>query len=802
MRDLRLVGVTDDGTRLVLNGAGEHFALPIDAALRAALRHDTGNHVIPGHHDDRPMSPVEVQALIRGGADAEEAAQRAGWTVEKVRRYEGPILAERAHVARIATTSRLRPRGPASGSPTLIDRVTRRLSERGVSIDDADWDSWRSDDAQWVVEIHFTDDGTPRHGSWSFDKTSHALHPLDHEAALLSEDDPDLIDSLTAGQGRASTPAASSHTALPARPDRVYVDEASDLMATLRSSSRATSRRRGARRPEVPTESLFPAVETPIIVDSSAASAETTAAPTPEPAAGAPRGSEASTPRQTPESGEIQASETSPVVATPAETPPGVGAAPAGDEVPEALEAAAAGAESTGGDSVDSVEPAPTAIPLPASQVPEAVGPAPSSSELPSLPSPEAVEGSPTPAALPAVEATPVPAPERGTAERPDASVTGERIGEQIMDAVIVDDAQDHPSTSATSQYDTTPEAAESSTPEVARTAPTGISDTGAQHLEAPEARVELETSDAGHDPETSQPDSTAATTAPGSHHPVPDVTTGQPVESTTTRAGRAIEHASTSARSATPTVETAPESAPAGNGGGVPGARDTTLPGESPALGAAEVDDASAVSPVPAGMTHVEPALSPDLEAGGSAQDAVSEAVSDITVTPDGERDTDAPDLPDAPATGSAQPSHEEPPLPFDVDSDLPGDSLPEVKAAAGSASGESGAISAESTRPQAPTAPTPAPSGRRRRRSGGSRGSEGAAPATPSASASTGSARSVRAPKPAPPAAAPAPQTESPTPAAKKASRSSSRRKGRASVPAWDDIMFGSKPGSDTDE
>ena len=41
MQDLRLVGVHEDGRRVVLVGPdGQRFTLPIDDALRAAARHD------------------------------------------------------------------------------------------------------------------------------------------------------------------------------------------------------------------------------------------------------------------------------------------------------------------------------------------------------------------------------------------------------------------------------------------------------------------------------------------------------------------------------------------------------------------------------------------------------------------------------------------------------------------------------------------------------------------------------------------------------------------------------------------
>ncbi|MDO5626762.1 MAG: septation protein SepH [Mobilicoccus sp.] len=282
MHELRLMGVTDDGGHLVLSGDATTYLLPIDAALRSALRRDHGLDVM-GRHTTGPMSPVEVQALIRGGADAQEAADRAGWSVEKVHRYEGPILAERQHVARVAGTARLRPRGIASGSPTLTERVAARLSERGVSIDDADWDSWRSDDGQWIVELYFEENGQRRRASWSFVKTSMAVAVLDDEAARLSEDDPELFEIASGrSEGRDSSPDQPvdyrggyapdyASTATPIQ-ERGHA-ETSDLMDSLRSTSRARTRRRSGRR-----ASAAPATvthEDPILIEEPDGEADT-----------------------------------------------------------------------------------------------------------------------------------------------------------------------------------------------------------------------------------------------------------------------------------------------------------------------------------------------------------------------------------------------------------------------------------------------------------------------------------------------------------------------------------------------
>src|SRR5450631_4642724 len=141
MQDLQLIGVHEDGEHLLLTGAdGERFQMPIDDALRAAIRRDRPRLGQLQIEVDGGLRPRDVQALIRAGASSEAAARRASWSVEKVHRYEGPILAEREHVAGLAQKARLRARGGASdggSAPTLSARVSERLKGRGVDVTDA-----------------------------------------------------------------------------------------------------------------------------------------------------------------------------------------------------------------------------------------------------------------------------------------------------------------------------------------------------------------------------------------------------------------------------------------------------------------------------------------------------------------------------------------------------------------------------------------------------------------------------------------------------------------------------------------
>jgi len=194
MQDLRLIGVQDDGEHLLLAGPdGTHFRLALDEPLRAAARRDRPRLGQLQIEIDGGMRPREVQSLIRAGASAEEVADRAGWTVEKVGRYEGPILAERVHVADQARLVRVRSRGGATGStvPTLQGRVAQRMRERGVDPESSVWDAWRGvEETLWTVVLTFAAGGRQRQAAWTYDPVLRTVEAADDEARWLSADEP------------------------------------------------------------------------------------------------------------------------------------------------------------------------------------------------------------------------------------------------------------------------------------------------------------------------------------------------------------------------------------------------------------------------------------------------------------------------------------------------------------------------------------------------------------------------------------------------------------------------------------
>src|SRR6478672_1105733 len=116
MAHLTLVGVSDDGRRLLLvSDAGVEFTLDVDARLRAALRGDQARLGQLEIQMDSTLRPRDIQARIRAGESPETVAQVAGTSVEKVMPYAAPVLAERAHVAERAQRASVR-RRPAEGA--------------------------------------------------------------------------------------------------------------------------------------------------------------------------------------------------------------------------------------------------------------------------------------------------------------------------------------------------------------------------------------------------------------------------------------------------------------------------------------------------------------------------------------------------------------------------------------------------------------------------------------------------------------------------------------------------------------
>ncbi|MET7936121.1 septation protein SepH [Streptomyces sp. NPDC005322] len=190
MPELRVVAVSNDGTRLVLKAADStEYTLPIDERLRAAVRNDRARLGQIEIEVESHLRPRDIQARIRAGATAEEVAQMAGIPVDRVRRFEGPVLAERAFMAERARKTPVRRPGENTG-PQLGEAVAERLLLRGAEKDTAQWDSWRRDDGTWEVLLVYRVAGEPHSASWTYDPPRRLVQAVDDEArALIGEAD-------------------------------------------------------------------------------------------------------------------------------------------------------------------------------------------------------------------------------------------------------------------------------------------------------------------------------------------------------------------------------------------------------------------------------------------------------------------------------------------------------------------------------------------------------------------------------------------------------------------------------------
>ncbi|MFD4879334.1 septation protein SepH, partial [Streptomyces sp. NPDC058420] len=195
MPELRVVAVSNDGTRLVLKAADStEYTLPIDERLRAAVRGDRPRLGQIEIEVESHLRPRDIQARIRAGASAEEVAQLAGIPVDRVRRFEGPVLAERAFMAERARKTPVRRPGENAG-PQLGEAVQERLTLRGAEKDTVQWDSWRRDDGTWEVLLVYRVAGEPHSASWTYDPPRRLVQAVDDEARSLIGESDDLAST-------------------------------------------------------------------------------------------------------------------------------------------------------------------------------------------------------------------------------------------------------------------------------------------------------------------------------------------------------------------------------------------------------------------------------------------------------------------------------------------------------------------------------------------------------------------------------------------------------------------------------
>ncbi|MCL3777556.1 MULTISPECIES: septation protein SepH [unclassified Actinomyces] len=186
MIELELLGA--DGDRVVMTDRdGQRYAIIVDDALRAAVRRARPAALAPAPEPPAPgtvVRPRDLQALMRAGASAEEVAQAAGMDVEHVRRFEGPVVAERAWAVSQAQTCRI---GWEKDSPVLGELVVDRLATRGVEPSSLQWDALREGREPWQVVLTFVQGAEEKQARWELDLAARSVSAMDDESRWLTE---------------------------------------------------------------------------------------------------------------------------------------------------------------------------------------------------------------------------------------------------------------------------------------------------------------------------------------------------------------------------------------------------------------------------------------------------------------------------------------------------------------------------------------------------------------------------------------------------------------------------------------
>ncbi|GII24970.1 septation protein SepH [Planosporangium mesophilum] len=197
MRPVRFVALSEDGHALVLTDeVGRLLALPVDERITSALRVErpSASQLSMGVTHDlgaaSSLSPRDIQARIRAGETADDVARVAGVPVDRVLRYAGPVLQERAMLAQHARRTKLKTSEKGSSLAQVVDA---RLAQHGIDSEKISWDAYRRDDGTWRVLATWPSGKATAQAMWELDKSRQVVTPHDDMAQYLCAERPTQI---------------------------------------------------------------------------------------------------------------------------------------------------------------------------------------------------------------------------------------------------------------------------------------------------------------------------------------------------------------------------------------------------------------------------------------------------------------------------------------------------------------------------------------------------------------------------------------------------------------------------------
>lgn len=256
MLELRLAGIHDDGENLVLESAdGTSYLLPIDQNLRQSIA--KARRISPLRTGGSGVfGPRDIQTRFRQGATVEEISAESGWEPERVRRYEWPIIAERANIIHTARTAKISTTPGAEGTPqSLNQHIEQVAADYGFVDAPMDWTTWQQESGQWTVSVDIalneaSAQGLPRGvmfpARWNFNPANQSIYASNEAAYFLMGRDnnaPATPTTPATPAAEEAAPVSSQEEAAPAKLTAVRVPdnkEQNELLDEL-------SARRGAR---------------------------------------------------------------------------------------------------------------------------------------------------------------------------------------------------------------------------------------------------------------------------------------------------------------------------------------------------------------------------------------------------------------------------------------------------------------------------------------------------------------------------------------------------------------------------
>lgn len=189
MSELRLTGKNPEGTHITLtNGTGDEFTVRISDTLRATVNQPRLTAVVASD-DEQVMSVKEIQRRLRAGETMDAIARDGRISVEKVERFAGPILQERVYILDQAFAVVLR-KESARDQETFRDVVIARLAPMGVDSESLTWNTWRSEDGTWTIDLSYPNRDGYGSATWNFDLNRRSVNATNENARWMLGQEP------------------------------------------------------------------------------------------------------------------------------------------------------------------------------------------------------------------------------------------------------------------------------------------------------------------------------------------------------------------------------------------------------------------------------------------------------------------------------------------------------------------------------------------------------------------------------------------------------------------------------------